>query len=259
MRASIPDSKSLSALLVSIPLLTLLACDRGPALPESAGYGPNPQLPEPHPTPSWWPFINIADAVGWPVGQTPKAAPGFKVNAFASGLDHPRFLYELPNGDILVSEADAPPPPEDKSEGVRGFVQGLVMKRAGSHKPSPNKIVLLRDANGDGVAETRVDFLSNLNSPFGVVLIKDKLYVANADALVRFNYVAGAAQITDPGEKVVDLPAGRNHHWTKNSSPTRTEPSCMSAWDQTPTLLNTVWRRRRTARRYSRSIPQTVK
>ena len=138
------------------------------------------------------------------------------MQAFASGLDHPRWLYRLPNGDILVAETNAPPKPEDKKGGIRGFFQGLFMKKAGARAPSADRISLLRDADGDGVAETRSAFLEGLTSPFGMVLIGDTLYVANADAVVAFPYQSGQTTISAAPRKVVDLPAGRNHHWTKS-------------------------------------------
>jgi len=138
------------------------------------------------------------------------------VQAFASGLDHPRWLYRLPNGDILVAESNAPPKPEGKSGGLRGWVQGLVMKKAGAKAPSANRITLLRDADGDGVAETRTAFLENLSSPFGMALVGDTVYVANADAVVAFPYQTGQTQITAAARRLAALPAGRNHHWTKS-------------------------------------------
>lgn len=196
--------------------LALYACDRGPALPDSAGYGADPQLPEPKPTPKWWPYMKIAPAIGWRQGEKPTPAPGFRVEAFARGLDHPRWLYELPNGDILVAETDAPPKPKNDGFNLRNLVEGFVMKRAGSHKPSANRITLLRDVDNDGVAEKHSTFLENLNSPFGMALVGDIFYVANADALMRFPYVSGETKIAEAGEKVADLPAGRNHHWTKS-------------------------------------------
>jgi glucose/arabinose dehydrogenase len=144
------------------------------------------------------------------------AAAGFAVNAFAAGLDHPRWLYVLPNGDVLVAETNAPPKPED-SKGIKGWITKLVMKRAGTATPSANRITLLRDTDGNGIAETRTVFLSGLNSPFGMALVGSDLYVANTDSIMRFPYKAGDTQITAPGVKVADLPAGTiNHHWTKN-------------------------------------------
>jgi glucose/arabinose dehydrogenase len=138
------------------------------------------------------------------------------VVAFARGLDHPRWLYVLPNGDVLVAETNAPPRPED-SKGLKGWFFQYFQKQAGGAVPSANRITLLRDADGDGVAETRTVFLAGLSSPFGMALVGDTLYVANTDALVRFPYTEGQTQITAPATKVTDLPAGPiNHHWTKN-------------------------------------------
>jgi glucose/arabinose dehydrogenase len=205
-------------LAVSAAALTLAACGGNEALDPSAGFGPDPTLPAP--SRALFPTVNVADAVGWPAGRTPVAAPGFRVQAFASGLDHPRWLYRLPNGDILVAESNAPPKPEGLDSGgtggIRGWVQGLVMKKAGAKVPSANRITLLRDADGDGVAETKTAFLTNLMSPFGMALVGDTLYVANADAVVAFPYQAGQTQITAAPRKVADLPAQRNHHWTKS-------------------------------------------
>lgn len=198
---------------VAASALALAACDR-PGLPEEAGYGPNPTLPEPQS--SWLPVIKIADAVGWKEGEKPTAAGSGQVSAFATGLQHPRWLYELPNGDVLVAESDAPPKPDDTSSGIRGWVQGLFMQKAGSRTPSANRITLLRDSDGDGVAETKSVFLENLTSPFGMALVGDQLYIANADAVVRVAYKEGETRITAAPVKVADLPAGRNHHWTKS-------------------------------------------
>ncbi|WP_426036255.1 PQQ-dependent sugar dehydrogenase [Brevundimonas sp. DC300-4] len=202
-------------LAVCAAALTLAACGSGPVAPEGSTYGAQPTLVEPHRN-LLAPTVNIAPAIGWPDGVVPTAPQGFRVQAFASGLDHPRWLYRLPNGDILVAETNAPPKPEGKSGGLRGWVMGLVMKRAGAAPPSPNRIILLRDADGDGVAETRSTFLENLMSPFGMALVGDRLFVANADAVVAFPYQAGQTQIAASATKIADLPAGRNHHWTKS-------------------------------------------
>ncbi|MEG2359746.1 DUF7133 domain-containing protein, partial [Acinetobacter sp.] len=159
----------------------------GCALPSSSSisdsYGPQPNLPEP--TKSLLPTVNIAPAKGWPAGAMPTPAAGLKVQAFARGLEHPRWLHVLPNGDVLVAETDAPPKPDD-SKGLKGKIAKLVMKRAGSSHPSANRISLLRDTNGDGVADQKSVFLKNLNSPFGMALAGNMLYVANTDALMRF-------------------------------------------------------------------------
>ena len=159
--------------------------------------------------------MKIAPAIGWAPGQKPKPAAGFKVGAFTENLDHPRWVYELPNGDILVAETAAPPSPSDLFS-LRWWAMGFVLTRAGAGVKSANRITLLRDADGDGVAEIKLPFLENLNSPFGMALVGDQLYVANADALVRFPYVTGATRIDAAPVKVCDLPSGRNHHWTKS-------------------------------------------
>ncbi|MCU1734094.1 MULTISPECIES: PQQ-dependent sugar dehydrogenase [unclassified Pseudomonas] len=192
----------------------LTACGDTARLQVTDGSGPAPQLPEPNKT--LIPTVNIAPAVGWPKGAKPAAAPGTQVAAFASGLDHPRWLYVLPNGDVLVAETNAPPKPED-GKGLKGWVMNKVMARAGAAVPSANRISLLRDTDGDGVAETRTVFLMNLNSPFGMTLVGNDLYVADTDRLLRFKYEAGATVINTPGEVVAELPGGPlNHHWTKN-------------------------------------------
>ncbi len=183
-------------------------------VPVAEGYGPDPVLPEPNPT--WIPTVNIAKATGWPEGATPQASDGFTVNEFAGGFQHPRWLHVLPNGDVLVAETNAPPKPEG-NKGFRGWIMGLVMARAGAKVPSANRITLVRDADGDGVAELREPFLDNLYSPFGMALANNTLYVANSDAIVAFPYKEGDTRITAKGEKIADLPAGPiNHHWTKD-------------------------------------------
>jgi len=200
--------------LIGVAVLALAACGEMAMLPISAGTGPQPMLPPPQQT--LIPTVYIAPAKGWPLGATPQAAKGMRVAAFASGLDHPRWLYVLPNGDVLVAETNDPPKPED-GKGIKGWVMGLVMKRAGAAVPSANRITLLRDTNGDGVADLRTVLLQGLNSPFGMALVGNNLYVANSDAVLRFPYASGNTHITTPGIKVVDLPAGPiNHHWTKN-------------------------------------------
>ena len=201
-------------LLLAGIVLGIAGCCEKATLPVKAGTGPNPTLPPPHHT--VLPTVNIAPAKGWPAGATPTAAAGLSVSAYAKGLDHPRWLYVLPNGDVLVAETNAPAKPED-GKGIRGWVMKKVMARAGAGVPSANRITLLRDADGDGIAETKTVFLQGLHSPFGMALIGNDLYVANSDAVMRFAYKAGETRITDPGKKIVDLPAGPiNHHWTKN-------------------------------------------
>ena len=195
-------------------LLALAACGESARLPFSQTVGPTPTLPPPNET--LFPTVHIAPAKGWPQGSKPIPAAGLEVAAFASGLDHPRWVYVLPNGDVLVAETNAPERPEG-SKGIKGWIMKIVMKKAGAGVPSANRITLLRDADGDGVSETRSVFLEKLNSPFGMALVGSDFYVANTDAVVRFPYATGDIRITAPGTKVTDLPAGpRNHHWTKN-------------------------------------------
>lgn len=197
-----------------IGLLMLAACGEVATLPVSAGTGTRPTLPPPQRT--LMPTVNIAPAQGWAPGTAPIAAPGTRVALFADGFDHPRWLYVLPNGDVLVAETNAPPKPDD-APGIKGWVMGLVMKRAGAGVPSANRITLLRDSDGDGVLDLRSVLLDELNSPFGMALVDNYLYVANSDAVLRFPYTPGETRINSAGTKVTDLPAGTiNHHWTKN-------------------------------------------
>ena len=184
--------------------------------PVSSGIGPDPKLPPPEE--ALIPVVNVAEVVGWAEGQGPEPAPGLKVAAFARGLEHPRWLHVLPNGDVLVAETNKPAKPEDApGRGIRGWIMDKLMAKAGAGVPSPDRITLLRDTDGDGVAETRSAFLQGLHSPFGMALVGKNLYVANTDAVIRFAYASGATRIDDAGSRLVELPAGpRNHHWTKN-------------------------------------------
>ena len=199
---------------VLVAALAVSACGESAKLSVDDGTGASPQLPAPNPT--LIPTLNFAKAVGWPAGGKPTPAPGLTVSAFAEGLQHPRWLCVLPNGDVLVAETNAPTKPED-GKGLRGWVTNLVMKIAGAAAASPNRIVLLRDTDGDGKADQRFTFIRGLNSPFGMSLAGNALYVADTDAVLRFDYTPGQTEIGGPGFKVVDLPAGPiNHHWTKN-------------------------------------------
>ena len=210
-----PNTKKLCSFLgVTLVSALIVACGQQATLPASAGFGPNPTLPAPKK--ELIPLVHVAKAVGWPDGAKPASATGTQVTAFAQGLTHPRWLYVLPNGDILVAETNAPPKPKEEKS-IRGWVMGKVMARAGAGVPSPNRIVLLKDADGDGVAEAKSIFIDHLQSPFGMVLVGQDLYVANADAVVKFPYKENSLNITGPGVKVADLPGGPlNHHWTKN-------------------------------------------
>lgn len=210
-------------LLIALAILIIAVAAGGFALvyasrheatvPIEQTYGPDPTLAEPRP--EWLPNVNVAEAMPWSEGSKPTAAQGLTVNEFAGGLDHPRQLHVLPNGDVLVAESNKPPKP-DSGFSIRGFFTSLFQSRAGAETKSANRITLLRDADGDGVAEVKTPFLEGLFSPFGMALLNGKLYVANADAVVAFPYQEGATRIDAKGEKIVDLPAGRNHHWTKD-------------------------------------------
>ncbi|MCK2053733.1 sorbosone dehydrogenase family protein [Methylobacterium sp. 37f] len=182
-------------------------------LEASAGQGASPTLPAPNPT--LMPTVNIARVARWENGAKPQAAAGLQVAAYAEGFDHPRWMALLPNGDVLVAEANKPQT-DDPSTGIADWVADKVKSLAGAGVKSPDRIVLLRDANGDGVAEERHVFLKGLHSPFGMALVGNDLYVANADALVKVPYQPGQTEITATPETVVDLPSGINHHWTKN-------------------------------------------
>jgi glucose/arabinose dehydrogenase len=191
-----------------------VGCGNKADLSIEAGFGPAPELPPPDK--DLIPTVNIAPAVGWTENATPVPGKGLTVTAFARTLDHPRWLYVLPNGDVLVAETNAPPRPKD-GRGITGWFMKKVMKRAGAAVPSANRIVLLRDADGDGTADIRSTLLEGLNSPFGMTLVGNHLYVANTDELLRFNYSPGDTRIASPGIDIASLPAGPiNHHWTKN-------------------------------------------
>jgi len=202
------------ALIATSLTLALAACGDAAKLPEQASVGAKPELPAPNHT--LIPTVDIPAAKGWPQGAKPKPADGLEVKAFATGLNHPRWLHVLPNGEVLVAETNAPQRP-DEGRGIKGWVYQMAQKRAGAGVPSANRITLLRDEDGDGTAETKTEFLQGLNSPFGMAIIGQDFYVANTDAVMRFPYAEGQTHIAAPGAKVADLPAGPlNHHWTKS-------------------------------------------
>ncbi|MEQ8300750.1 MAG: sorbosone dehydrogenase family protein [Hyphomonas sp.] len=197
----------------------LVACSTSQPAAISTGFGPSPTLPEP--ASKLLPTVNIATAKAWTGDAKPTPAAGLSVAEFAGNLDHPRWLYQLPNGDVLIAESNAPPRPEDGG-GIRGFFMKRVMKKAGAGVPSADRISLLRDADGDGIAETHTEFMAGLYSPFGMTLIGDTFYIANADSIVTVPYADGETQITAQPEPFFALPGGPiNRHWTKNiiSSP----------------------------------------
>lgn len=200
-------------LFTGLSLVALAACGDTATQSVEAGMGATPALPAP--VTSLLPTINIADAKPWTAGEKPTAAKGLQVNAFAQGLDHPRWLYVLPNGDVLVAETNTPPQPGET--GLKAWIGRIIMRNAGAGVPTANRITLLRDTNGDGVADVQKPFLENLYSPFGMALIGNTFYVANANAIVSFPYKTGETHIDAAPTKVADLPGGPiNHHWTKN-------------------------------------------
>ena len=210
---SSPTSRRTLLPMFALAALGLAGCGDTSKVPPGADVGATPTLTEP--VNSLIPTVNIAPAKGWPAGVMPQPAAGMTVTALATGLDHPRWVYTLPNGDVLVAESNKPPKP-DTGFSLKGWIMGKVMKRAGAGVPSANRITLLRDVDGDGKAETRTVFMQGLMSPFGMALIGKELFIANADALVKVPYEEGQTAITATPVKVVDLPAGINHHWTKN-------------------------------------------
>jgi glucose/arabinose dehydrogenase len=230
----IPMQPAIRMLRAAGLVFTLVACDDSAKVPQELTTGPNPTLPAP--SKALFPTINIAPAIGWPNGADPVPASGLSVNAYASGLDHPRWLYVLPNGDVLVAETNKPRQAKKGlgikrwlydfvqeqigagvSYGIRRWIYGMVEQRVGAGVPSADRITLLRDADGDGVAELKTVFLPGLHSPLGMALVGHDFYVANTHNFMRFPYSDGETQIKDPGVKVMDLPAGRiNLHWTRN-------------------------------------------
>lgn len=201
-------------LLLLATLFCVAGCGDRAKLPVMAGIGPAPALPPPRQT--LIPTIKVAEATGWVPGAGPTAAAGLVAKPFAIGLAHPRWLFLLPNGDILVAETAGPRRPDD-GKGLKGWFMKMFMKKAGSAVPSADRITLLRDVDGDGMAETRSTFLDGLHSPFGMELVGDDFYVANSDAILRYTYRTGQTRITEAGIRLTDLPGGTlNHHWTKN-------------------------------------------
>jgi glucose/arabinose dehydrogenase len=202
----------MSARILALALLGALSVN-ALAQQYAPGFGPNPKLPAPEK--SLIPTMNIAPAEAWPKGTRPTPAAGLVATAYGTGLDHPRWLYVLPNGDVLVAESNKPGN-APKEDGIKAKVQGMVMKKAGAGVESPNRIILLRGIGANGAAATKTTFAQDLNSPFGMTLVGSDLYIANADALWRFPYKTGETTLSGKGTKVMDLPAGLNHHWTKN-------------------------------------------
>ncbi len=189
---------------------------------EGSDYGPAPELVAPHLT--LVPVVRPAKAEGWSEGEAPSPASGLEVNAFVSGLDHPRWLYVLPNGDVLVAESNAPEGSGLCSE-LKNLAASVVLKYGGARTPSADRISLHRDTDGDGAADESHVFADGLHSPFGMALVGEDLYIANADAVVRFAYTPGMTSVSTAPEMIAELPSGRNHHWTKNLQPSADERS----------------------------------
>lgn len=204
-----------SAIAIGLFCALLLAgCGEVATLRPGADTGPSPSLVSP--VSRLIPTVQIATAVGWPQGDAPLAVVGTQVAAFARDLDHPRWLHVLPNGDVLVAETNAPTKPEDGFS-IKAWVTRLVMQRAGASGVSADRITLLRDTDGDGVADLRTVLIDGLHSPFGMALVGQNLYVANADAVLRFHYTEGDTRLQGPSTQLTSLPGGPlNHHWTKN-------------------------------------------
>jgi glucose/arabinose dehydrogenase len=208
-----PASPAIAGLLLSSLCLPAVAAAATP-MTAAEGYGPNPQLPPPEK--SLLPTVEVAPAKPWQGDEMPTAAQGLAVSRYACELDHPRWLYVLPNGDVLVAETNAPERPED-NKGIKAYFKGKAMEKAGAQTKSANRITLLRDGDADGRPEVRTRFIENLTSPFGMALVDKHFYVANTDAVLRFNYDVGSSTIQQKGMKLAELPGGAlNHHWTKN-------------------------------------------
>ena len=201
-----------SGVLVLVLAALAAACSPASHEPEKNLVGKHPILPAPDK--SMVPTINFSHAAGWPAGMMPHAPQGFTVTRFAGGLDHPRWLYQLPNGDVLVAESGTLRlPPKTISDRVTIWL----MARAGETGESANRITLLRDTKGAGTADTRTTFASGLSQPFGMLLLGDNFYVGDTDALLRFSYHAGDTRLEGAGEKILALPTGGyNNHWTRN-------------------------------------------
>lgn len=198
--------------LVLAAAFVVAACGQ-PAPPAEHGYGAEPQLPDPQS--SMLPTVNTAEAIGWAEGAAPTAPQGFTVTRYAENLDHPRWLYVLPNGDVLVAESSTKP---QENGGLMGWIRNSIQRGAGALSESADRITLLSDSDGDGDVDARHVFAENLNQPFGMVLVGEYLYVANTDALVRFRYTPNSVRTPGQPEVMLRLPhhAGDNGHWTRN-------------------------------------------
>jgi glucose/arabinose dehydrogenase len=207
----------LSLALIPTMALALAGCENDDATDPKDQMGPNPKLPEARQY--LVPPMNVAKVVGWQKDEKPSVPADLQISAYATGFKHPRFVYTLPNGDVLVVESGAPPAASVKrpKDFIMGLLQSLATSGGGGDDKPGNRITLLRDADGDGAPETRSVFLDNLNSPFGVALVGNDFYVANTDAIVRYPYTDGETKIAAAGVTLTPLPGGPiDHHWTKS-------------------------------------------
>ena len=207
------DFSDIFARIVAVVGETAIVVRRLAGTAREPAWGSTPSIPPPKPQGSI-PTLKMPTAQGWSPGQTPIAAPGLKVNAFATGLKHPRWIDVLPNGDVLIAESTSIPRPP---RSIFDYAMVSTMKRAAATGPSANRITLLRDTNGDGVAETQEVFLTGLNQPFGMALLGDTFYVGNTDGVVAFPYTAGADRIAAAGRTLATFKPGG--HWTRSLLP----------------------------------------
>jgi glucose/arabinose dehydrogenase len=217
----------LSLAAIGLISLAITGCSEGSTSP-FAGFGERPELPTPKK--ALLPTVNIAKIAPWPAGEQPTAPAGFKVTRYAADLDHPRWLYVLPNGDVLAAESATEPA---KPEGFRDWVAQIIQKQAGAAQKSPNQIILLRDADGDGIAEMKTVFAQGVKRPFGMALVGQTLYVAADDAIVTFPYQDGQTQETGAGTKVFDLPSGPGRTFAsgiRNPNGMDFEPTTGALW-----------------------------
>jgi glucose/arabinose dehydrogenase len=207
--------------LIVAALLPLAGCGSSQKIDPMQQVGPNPVLPKP--SEELIAAVGVPKVIGWKQGETPQVPPGFRIEAMATGLSNPRNVYPLPNGDILVVETDrmGSEPVDRPKDPIRDFIMNMAHggggKETSGTSGKPQRITLLRDADGDGKPELKSVLVDHLNSPFGVAVLGNDLYVANTDAIIRYSFTPGQTRITAPGQKVIDLPGGLiDHHWTKS-------------------------------------------
>ncbi len=241
-------TKAFALALFCVTALALAGCNDNDSFDIGSQIGPNPKLPDPQQY--LFPPMHLAKVVGWKEGEKPTVAKGLKIEALATGLQHPRSIYVLPNGDILVVESKAPgvQPISRPKDIIMGMIESWVTS-GGKTGPS-NRITLLRDANGDGKPETRSVFLDHLSSPFGVALVGSDFYVANTDSIMHYTYQTGDTKITAPGKPLTPLPGGPiDHHWTKSLVASPDGSLLYVGVVPTATSPRTAWKRRKTAPR----------